>query len=609
MCTDHVPPPNLLAGRRAIDGVPGVRILHDWTRYGEPPRWAIFCRVSLTVAPGSPIPPESDWYFVVEPTYPWGRIKCFPAKEGGISKTFQHQLYNSAGPPAVPWRDGDICLMNTMWALGRHAGDTEPFTVDERLAWHCRRAVEWLTCAATGTLVLPGEAFELPEFPNMTGAGTCVAISESPASFAAWTPQLSSCGTVEFSVIAEKPWRLLVRRFRTLDGSVIYEPVWGSDLRTYEADIAGVWLLLPAVPVLDPWCSPATWQELRQACKPMGLSIDDLARRVVPKIRDGKKHVALIGFPVPEIIDGPTVRVHWQGMQFPAVSWGTETANGFRTNEMGYWRRDQTKVFRSSMKLEWLPTSNWDREEIGSRGRLEPRLAEAKILLVGAGALGSVVGELLVRCGAHRVTVVDSETLTIGNLCRHTLTLKDLGRPKAGALAARLNQLSPHAEVTAIDDVLEEGGELQPQIIGRDVVIDCTASDDVIYHLARIPWGKSTLFVSASVGLRARRLFYFACLGNAFPEDTFHTAMAPWLLKERQESVDLHLPREGIGCWHPVFPARWDDLSLFASMTVKQIERSFLTAAEPQLLVFEQESEEGNFIGIRRIDVPEVANA
>lgn len=609
MCVDHAPPPSLLAGRRVIDGVAGVRILKDWARYGNPSRWAIRCRVSLSVAPGSPIPPESDWYMVVDPSYPWGRIKCFPAKEGGISQTFQHQLYNSPGPADRPWRDGDICLMNTMWALGRHAGDTEPFTVDERLAWHCRRALDWLTAAATGTLVIAGEAFELPEFPNMAKARTQVAFSESPGSFAAWTPHLSSCGTVEFSVIAEKPWQLVARTFRTVDGTTVYEPAWGTTLRTHEADIHGIWLLLPGIPVLAPWRAPATWQELRQACKHEGIAIDDLVRRVVPKIRDGKSHVALIGFAVPEVIGGPAVQVHWQGMQFPVVSSGTETADGFRTNEMGYWRRDQMKVLRSAMKVEWLPVSNWDRKELSGRGRVDPALADAKILLIGAGALGSVVAEQLVRCGAHYMTVLDGETLVIGNLCRHTLTVKDLSRPKASALVARLNHLSPHANVTAIDDVLSEDAEMVKQLVGHDVVIDCTASDDVIDHLAQIPWGKSTLFISASVGLRARRLFYFACRGDTFPGDAFRAAVAPWVLFERRKFADVPLPREGIGCWHPVFPARWDDLSLLASVTVKHIERSFLTASEPQLQVFEQQFEDGNFVGMRRVQLPEPAHA
>lgn len=608
MCFDHSPPPNLLAGRRAIDAVADVRILQDWARYGEPPRWALYCRLSLTVASGGPIPAETDWYVVVEPWYPRGRIKFFPAKDGGISKTFQHQLYNGPGPADVPWRDGDICVMNTTWALGRHAGDTEPFTVDERLEWHCRRALEWLKAAAEGTLVVPGDAFELPEFPNMANARTRVAISESPSSFTAWRPHLSSCGIVEFSVVGEKPWQLVARRFCGLDGKVIYEPAWGLDLRTCEAGVEGIWLLLPAIPVCEPWCAPATWQELREACKNLGLSIDDLVRRVVVKIRDGKSHVALIGFPVPEVVGGPPVRVQWQGMQFPVVSSGTETADGFRTNEMGYWRRDQTQVFRSTMKLEWLPSSNWDRQEIGSRGRMDPAIADAKILLIGAGALGSLVAELLVRSGVHRMTVLDGETLAIGNLCRHILTMKELGRAKASTLATRLNRISPHADVNAINDVLQEGTELHDQLAGHDVVIDCTGSDDVIYHLARVTWGSGTLFVSASVGLCARRLFYFACRSDAFPEDAFRAAVAPWLVQEQAEFADLDLPREGIGCWHPVFPARCDDLSLLASMTVKQVERSFLTAAGPQLLVFEQQFDDGEFIGIRRANLPEPAD-
>jgi hypothetical protein len=295
-------------------------------------------------------------------------------------------------------------------------------------------------------------------------------------------------------------------------------------------------------------------------------------------------------------------------MHFPAVSFGTETALGFRTNEMGYWRRDQMKVLRSTMKLEWMPVTNWDREELSGRGRVTPTLADAKILLVGGGALGATVAEQLVRCGTHHMTVLDGELLAIGNLCRHTLTMKDLLRPKATALAARLNQLSPHADVTAIDEMLSDDTELAKRLIGHDMVIDCTANDDVIEYLKRVPWGRSTVFLSASVGIQARRLFCFACRGDVFSADAFHATVAPWLLQERQQFAGEPLPREGIGCWHPVFPARCDDVSLFASVTVKEIERAFLTAANPQLSVFEQEFQAGEFVAVRRVHLPEVSD-
>jgi ThiF family len=67
--------------------------------------------------------------------------------------------------------------------------------------------------------------------------------------------------------------------------------------------------------------------------------------------------------------------------------------------------------------------------------------------LIGAGAVGSAFAELLVRGGVHRLLVLDSEGVQVGNLTRHSLTMEHVGTPKALGLATRLNKISPHATV------------------------------------------------------------------------------------------------------------------------------------------------------------------
>jgi hypothetical protein len=76
--------------------------------------------------------------------------------------------------------------------------------------------------------------------------------------------------------------------------------------------------------------------------------------------------------------------------------------------------------------------------------------------------------------------------------------------------------------------------------------------------------------------------------------------LQPWLELERSENLDTVMPMEGIGCWHPVFPARNDDIWLLASSGIKWLEASLLDALskENQLAIFEQEYENGLFTGI-----------
>ena len=66
------------------------------------------------------------------------------------------------------------------------------------------------------------------------------------------------------------------------------------------------------------------------------------------------------------------------------------------------------------------------------------------------------------------------------------------------------------------------------------------------------------------------------------------------------------LPREGIGCWHPVFPGRIDDLWMFAGLAVKEFTRQIENGIlESKLLVFARNTDIEGFSSISRLkEVP-----
>jgi len=77
--------------------------------------------------------------------------------------------------------------------------------------------------------------------------------------------------------------------------------------------------------------------------------------------------------------------------------------------------------------------------------------------------------------------------------------------------------------------------------------------------------------------------------------------LAGWLEREREELRHTPLPREGIGCWHPIFPARADDVWLAASLALKSLEQATGTAPVMRLDVFEREEDQDGFQGVRRV--------
>ena len=112
--------------------------------------------------------------------------------------------------------------------------------------------------------------------------------------------------------------------------------------------------------------------------------------------------------------------------------------------------------------------------EIGRSG--QSRLASARVLMVGAGGLGSPLLQYLVGAGVGQISVVDHDTVTESNLHRQPLYgTADLGRSKAYAAqdaAARLNRGS---SVTAIIERLRPGNATA--LIGdHDIAVDAADS-------------------------------------------------------------------------------------------------------------------------------------
>ncbi len=87
--------------------------------------------------------------------------------------------------------------------------------------------------------------------------------------------------------------------------------------------------------------------------------------------------------------------------------------------------------------------------EIGGTG--QARLLDARVLVVGAGGLGSPVILYLAAAGIGTIGVVDDDTVDLSNLQRQVLHVTDrVGRPKADSAAQAVAALNPDVRVVPI---------------------------------------------------------------------------------------------------------------------------------------------------------------
>ena len=234
-------------------------------------------------------------------------------------------------------------------------------------------------------------------------------------------------------------------------------------------------------------------------------------------------------------------------------------------------KRDLATVLNRDQGLLWLQSNNWDKISLGSRGRLDVG-TDVSTVIIGLGAIGSAVAEMLVRGGISQVVLIDGDKIEAGNLVRHTLTLSEEGKNKASALADRLNLVSPNARVDAITSYLDPGDPTcRSAIEEADLVIDCTANHDVPAELHEFSWNETTTLVSLSIGINAERVYIYAAPGWSFSVNVFDNLMDPIVAEDYASHPNFELPQEDAGCWHPLFPARSDAIWFAGSLAVKEI--------------------------------------
>ena len=110
--------------------------------------------------------------------------------------------------------------------------------------------------------------------------------------------------------------------------------------------------------------------------------------------------------------------------------------------------------------------------EVGLAG--QERMAEARVLVIGAGGLGSPVLQYLAAAGIGRIGVMDHDVVDETNLQRQTIFVTaDIGRNKARAAVEHLHALNP---LIALDPIALRFDQSNARELARlyDVVVDCT---------------------------------------------------------------------------------------------------------------------------------------
>src|ERR1044072_4869097 len=109
-------------------------------------------------------------------------------------------------------------------------------------------------------------------------------------------------------------------------------------------------------------------------------------------------------------------------------------------------------------------------QDVGGKGQL--KLGNAKVLLIGAGGLGSPAGLYLAAAGIGTIGLVDGDVVDLSNLQRQILhTTATVGQPKVESGKGTLNAINPEITVETYHQLVDAENILS--LIGPyDVILD-----------------------------------------------------------------------------------------------------------------------------------------
>ena len=154
------------------------------------------------------------------------------------------------------------------------------------------------------------------------------------------------------------------------------------------------------------------------------------------------------------------------------------------------------------MKLSSEEIERYSRQIVlhGIGGPGQNKLKAARVLVIGAGGLGSPVLQYLAGAGVGRLAIVDDDVVALSNLHRQVLHgAHDVGRLKVESADAAIARLNPHVWVERINRRLS-AENARDIVAGHDIAVDGSDNFATRYAVSDACFHEQRPLVTAAVG-------------------------------------------------------------------------------------------------------------
>lgn len=325
----------------------------------------------------------------------------------------------------------------------------------------------------------------------------------------------------------------------------------------------GYWWALPGEP--QPFRSGQGLLRELEKVAPEGDAWKMLCTTLGPELTTFRKHFFALRYP------GRDHEFEWLVLYMPEQAKPTADGGLLLASDDGEKRR----VFENTpVACYRVHGARPDELHLRNTTVVTTRVRQKTVALIGLGALGSKIAELLAQAGVRNFRLCDPDNLGTGNVSRHIGGLSDFGARKTRIVSTRLFDINPYLTIDEVRNAsaVSSLDDLTAFIGPADITISTTADENAESAINQVAVlnRKTVLYGRALRRASMGRVFLVrpgtdpckACLGR-YAAASRDAAQSPqdWIeISERHEDTLLH------ECGRPVIPASAVDLSFIAAL-------------------------------------------
>lgn len=358
----------------------------------------------------------------------------------------------------------------------------------------------------------------------------------------------------------------LIKSFQSYSKSKKIVCKWSDHYMNLEVKHTGLFIFLKNVPATYNRFGFSNWVELQRFLP------DDFIELMYDLKKTKDKTTLLPIFFGYETVNN---EIHWISNlvklnEIPVI--GTPKRDSSGNKIKGQWKGVITEK-----NIDWAITRNSSYKYLFGRGTFCDKVTKAKILIIGLGAIGSMVAKTLVKCGTKDISIVDYDVKEPENVCRSEYNFSNGLYDKTFELIKILQEHSPFIDVKFHNNneyfesfikVFHKDKKLQKEyeesLNQFDIIFNCSTDNDLMYILNKLKL--RTELINLSTTNHANDL---VC---AFYPNIYNFVQNQFINVLDNDIEDLYNPT---GCWSPTFRASYNDISILVQYALKVINTQY----------------------------------